>query len=99
MPHQTAVQEHFLLDIIASGSLDAFNGIANATATKQSVNWYRWCTFLKHTGSTDESLGGDPTSAENNHGVIIRRHSATKPVRHNQETYPSERGHVFLQKT
>ena len=61
MPHQTAVQEHFLLYIIASVSLDAFNGITNATATKQSVNWYRWCTFLKHTEIADELLGGDPT--------------------------------------
>ena len=50
----------FLLDIIASGSLDAFNGIANATATKQSGNWYRWCTFLKHSGIVDEFLGGVP---------------------------------------
>ena len=58
VPHQTAAQEHFLLDIIASGSLDAFNGITNATATKKSGNWYRWCTFLKHTGIVDEVLGG-----------------------------------------
>ena len=60
MPYQTAIQEHFLLDIIASGSLDAFNGIANATETNQSGNWYRWCTFLKHTGIVDEFLGGIP---------------------------------------
>ena len=64
MPHQTAVQEHFLLDIIASGSLDAFNGISNATATKHSGNWYMWCTLIKHTGITDEFLGGYPTRAE-----------------------------------
>ena len=54
----------FLLDVIASGSLDAFNGIANATATKQSGNWYRWCTFLKHTKIEDKFLGRDPTRAE-----------------------------------
>ena len=64
MPHQTAVQEHFLLDIIASGSLDAFNGIAKSTVTKQSINWHRWCTFLKHTGISDEFLREDSTRAE-----------------------------------
>ena len=64
MSHQTAVQEHFLLYIIAIGSLDAFNGIAKFTATEQSVNWYMWCTFLKNTGITDKFLGGDPTRAE-----------------------------------
>ena len=58
MPHQTAAQEQFLLGIIASGSLDASNGIAKVTATKQSGKWYRWCTFLKHTGTADEILGG-----------------------------------------
>ena len=64
MPHQTAVQEHFLLDIIASVSLDAFNGITNATVTKQSGNWYRWGTFLKHTRIANNFLGGGPTRAE-----------------------------------
>ena len=29
----------FPLDIIASGSLEAFNGIANVTATNQYVKW------------------------------------------------------------
>ena len=56
MPHQTAVQEHFILDIIASGSIDAFNGITNATVTKQSENWYRWGKFLKHTGIANKFL-------------------------------------------
>ena len=64
VPYQTSVQEHFLLDIIASGSLGAFNGIANATATKRSGKWYRWGTFLKHTGITNKILGGCPTRAE-----------------------------------
>ena len=64
VPHQTVVQEHLLLDIIASGSLDAFNGITNATLTKQSGNWYRWGTFLKHTGFANKFLGGGPTRAE-----------------------------------
>ena len=54
----------FLLDIIASGSLDAFNGITNATVTKQYGNWYRWGTFLKHTGIANKLLGGGPTRAE-----------------------------------
>ena len=60
MPHLTAVQENFLLDIIASGSLDAFNGITNTTVTKQSGNWYRWGTFFKHTGIAKQFLGGVP---------------------------------------
>ena len=61
---ETSVQKQFLLDIIASDSLGAFNVIANDTATKQSGNWYMWCTFLKHTGIADVLLGGDPTRAE-----------------------------------
>ena len=64
VPHQTAIQEHFLLDIIASNSLDALNGIANATATNQSGNWYRWGTLLKHTRIVHEFMGGGPTRAE-----------------------------------
>ena len=64
MPHQTAVLEHFLLDIITSDSLDAFNGITNATVTKQSRNWYRWGKFPKHTGIANKLLGGGPTRAE-----------------------------------
>ena len=67
MPHQTAVQEHFLLDIIANGSIDAFNGIANTTATKQSDKCYRWCAFLKHTLIVDKCLGGDSTRLEETH--------------------------------
>ena len=35
---QKIIQERYLLDIIASGSLDASNGIAKATATKNSGN-------------------------------------------------------------
>ena len=54
------IQEITLLGIIASGSLNASNGIARATATKQSGNWDRWGTFLKHSGITDEFLGGIP---------------------------------------
>ena len=50
----------FILDIIASGSLGAFRGIAKATANKKYGNWYRWCTFLKHLGITDEFLAGTP---------------------------------------
>ena len=41
---------------------------------------------------------GDPTRAEDNHCDIIRCLSATKPVRHNQETHPSERGYTFYRK-
>ena len=53
VPHQTAAQESYLLDIIVSGSIDASNGIAKATATKQYGNWGSWATFLKHSGITD----------------------------------------------
>ena len=74
------------MNIIASGRFDASNGISKATATKQSDNWYRWCTLLKHSGIIDKFLGGDTTRAEDNPCVIIRRLSATKPVWHNQET-------------
>ena len=97
--HQTAVQEQFLLDIIASGSLDDFNGIVNATATKQYGNWYRWVTFLKHTGIANNFWGGGSQKSRGNPCFIIRRLSATKLVRNNQETHPSEKGHTLLQKT
>ena len=60
VPHQRAAQERYLLDIIASGSLDASNSISKATATNQSSKWYRWCTFIKHSGIGDEFLGGIP---------------------------------------
>ena len=53
-------QERFILDIIARSSLHASNGITKATATKQSGNWYRWCTFPKNSGITEEFLGGIP---------------------------------------
>ena len=48
--------------------------------------------------SQTNSWGG-PTRAEENHSVVIFRLSATKPVWHNQEMHPSERGYTFLQKT
>ena len=57
VPHQTAVQKHFLLDIITSDSLDDFNGIANANATNQSGKWYRWGTFIKHAVISNEFIG------------------------------------------
>ena len=60
VPHQIANQERYLLDIIASGSLDASNNIAKANATKQSGNWYRWCTPLKHSLIADKLLGEIP---------------------------------------
>ena len=43
-------------------------------------------TFLKYSGIADEFLGGGTTIAEDSPCVIIRRFSAKKPVRHNQET-------------
>ena len=46
--------------IIATVSLDASNGTSKATATKQSGNWYRWCTFLKKSGIAEEFMGGIP---------------------------------------
>ena len=60
VPHQTVAQKRDLLDIITSGSLDASNGITRANATNQSSNWDKWCTFLKHSGITEELLGGIP---------------------------------------
>ena len=60
VPNQKAVQEHFLLDIIDSGSLEALNGIANTTTTKQYGNWYRWCTLLKHTAIAEKFREGIP---------------------------------------
>ena len=54
--HIGAAQERYILDIIASVSLYAFNGTAKSTATKQSRNWDRWGTFLQHSGITDKSL-------------------------------------------
>ena len=60
VPHQTDAQDCSLPDIISSGSIEASNGIAKATATKQSGNWYRWCTFIKHSVIADESLGDIP---------------------------------------
>ena len=56
IPHQTSAQERQLLDIIDSRIFGASNGIAKATATKQSGKWYRWCTFLKYLGIVDELL-------------------------------------------
>ena len=53
-------QECCLLDIIASGSIDASNGVAKATATKHYSNGYRWCTFIKHSRITDKLLGEIP---------------------------------------
>ena len=57
-PHQTASQKHYILYIIACGRLKAYNGIAKATVTKQSGNWNRWFTFLKHSGISDKFLAG-----------------------------------------
>ena len=85
VPHQTAAQKRYLLDIIASGSLDTSNVIAKSTVTNQSGKWDRWCTFLKHSGIADKFLGGIPR-AENNTCAIICRFSAKKLFRHNQET-------------
>ena len=82
----TSRQKRYLLDIIASDSLDASNGIAKATATNRSGNWYKWCTFPKHSVIADKFLGGYPTRADDNPCVIIRRLSAKKPVWNNQET-------------
>ena len=55
--HQTADQERYL---IASGSLNASNGIAKNTATKQSENWDRWGTFLKNSGIANKFMEGIP---------------------------------------
>ena len=82
-PHQTAAQERYLMDIIASGSLDASNGIDKDTATKQSGNWDRWGTLLKHSGITDKFLGGIPqeqkTILVSSFAASVRRNQFGKP--------------------
>ena len=60
VPHQTAAQRHYLLDIIASVSLNTTNGIAKPTATNQSGNWYRCWKFLTNSDITDNLGGGLP---------------------------------------
>ena len=79
LPLANDIQERYLPDIIVSGSLDASNGISKATATKQSFNWYRWCTFLKHSGIADEFLGGIPQEQRK---IIVSSFAAL--VRRNQ---------------
>ena len=60
VPHQTDAQKRYILYIIASVILNSSNSITKATATKQSGNWYMWCTFLKRSVITDEFLGVIP---------------------------------------
>ena len=61
VPPQTAASFHIKqLLRIASGSLDASNGISKVTAIKQSGNLYMWCKFLKHSVIADEFMGGIP---------------------------------------
>ena len=60
VPHKTSAHKRYLLDNIASGRLDASNGISKVTATKQYGSWDRCYTFLKNSGITDEFLGGIP---------------------------------------
>ena len=60
IPHQTAAQRRYPLDIIASGSLGATNIITKVNVAKQSGNWDRWCTFLTHSVITETFLGGTP---------------------------------------
>ena len=60
VPHQKSAQECYLMDSIASRSLDDSNSIYKSTATKNSGNWYRWCTLLKHSVIADNLLGGIP---------------------------------------
>ena len=95
VPHQTAVQEYFLLDIIASGSIDAFNGIANSLQPSILTTGIGGA----HSSNIQESQTNSWWESHNSRGnpyVIIRRLSAAKPDWHNQETHPSERGHTFL---
>ena len=58
--HQTDSQRRYLLDIIASDSLDATKVISKYTATKKSGNWDRWFTLLTHSGIIDKCLKGIP---------------------------------------
>ena len=88
----TSRQKRYLLDIIASDSLDASNGIAKATATNRSGNWYKWCTFPKHSVIADKFLGGIPQEQ-----MTIRVSSFAASVQRNQ--FGTTRKQIFLHGT
>ena len=67
------------MDIIASSSLEASNGIAKDTTTKQSGNWNRCCKFLKHSGIADKFMGGIPQDQKK---ILVS--SFTNSVQRNQ---------------
>ena len=58
IPHQNYTQRYYLLDIFTSSIRDTTEGITKATATKQSINWERWCTLLTYTGIANKLLDG-----------------------------------------
>ena len=58
IPHQNDTQRDYLLDIFTSSIPKMTERIDKATATKKSVNWEIWCTFLTHTGITNKFLDG-----------------------------------------
>ena len=60
VPHQKSAKRHYLLDIIASGRLEATNDTTEATDTKKYGNWDRWCILITHSGITDKLLGVIP---------------------------------------
>ena len=88
----TSRQKRYLLDIIASDSLDASNGIAKATATNRSGNWYKWCTFPKNSVIADKFLGGIPQEQ-----MTIRVSSFAASVQRNQ--FGTTRKQIFLHGT
>ena len=82
--HKTSAQRDYLLDIATSGILDMNKEISKATATKQSGNQDRWCTFLTHTG-IKTITGRNATRIQSNPGSVIPGISAKKSVFHNKE--------------
>ena len=98
MPHQTAVQENFF----GISSLEAVLTLSTASPTPLWPSSLETDIGGAHYSNIQESqtnYWGGSHKSRGNPCVIIRRLSATKPVRHNQETHPSERGHELLQKT
>ena len=79
VPYQTDAQKRYLPDIISSVVLNASNGIDKAISTKNSVNWGRWCKFLKHSGISDKFLGGIP---QDHRTILVSSFAAS--VRRNQ---------------
>ena len=60
IPHQTDSHRYYLLDVFAIIILGMNEGKSKANVYKQSEKWYRWCTFLAHTGVKEKLLDRIP---------------------------------------